>query len=114
GHHFTMMYATNAARTLDVLGELVGRPLGADDVDALNWALAEMGRSCSATQYLETRDWLALYTRRLAGWWAGGFDLLLTPTPSTPPPPLGFFDPAAPHPLTPRAPAPAVAPFPAR
>ena len=100
GHHFTMMYATNAARTLDVLGDLVGRPLGPDDVDALNWALAEMGRSCSATQYIATRDWLALYTRRLAGWWAAGFDLLLTPTLSTPPPPLGFFDPAATDPLT--------------
>ena len=29
-----------------------------------------------------------------------GFDLFLTPTLSTPPPPLGFFDPAATDPLT--------------
>jgi amidase len=31
------------------------------------------------------------HTRRIARWWAEGFDLLLTPTVAEPPPPLGTF-----------------------
>ena len=56
-----------------------------------DWTLAELGRSCSAPQYLATRDFLDAYTRRMATWWAGGFDLLLTPTLTQPPPALGYF-----------------------
>ena len=94
GQHFSMMYATHTARMQDILGELAGRTLRAEDMDGLNWALAEMGRACSATQYLATVDWLQAWTRRMASWWAGGFDLLLSPTLPSPPPPLGNFDPA--------------------
>jgi amidase len=35
----------------------------------------------------------------MAGWWADGFDLLLTPTLVEPPPPLGDFDPTPEDPL---------------
>src|SRR5439155_811310 len=91
--HFTTMYATGMAHLLDVLGHVVDRVLGPADVDALNWGLAEMGRGCSAAQYLATREWIARYTRRMASWWAGGFDLLLTPTLTAPPLPLGHFVP---------------------
>ena len=50
-----------------------------------------MGRACSATHYLRTVDWLFGYTRRVAAWWAGGYDLLLTPTLPEPPWTLGGF-----------------------
>ena len=36
----------------------------------------------------------------MTGWWAGGFDLLLTPTLPEPPPPLGSFVPSAADPIT--------------
>jgi len=58
-----------------------------------------MGR-CPAEEYLATREWIARYTRRVASWWAGGFDLLLTPTLTAPPPPLGSFVPDARDPVT--------------
>ena len=35
--------------------------------------------------------WLGDATRRVAEWWADGFDLLLTPTLAEPPVPLGTF-----------------------
>src|SRR5438093_1351352 len=98
--HFTTMYATGMAHLLDVLGHVVDRVLGPADVDALNWGLAEMGRGCSAAQYLATREWIARYTRRVASWWAGGFDLLLTPTLTAPPLPLGHFVPDPGDPIT--------------
>ena len=96
--HFSTMYATNTAWMLDQLALVAGRPLTAEDVDPLNWALAELGRLCSAPQLIDTFNWIHGYTRRVASWWESGFDLLLTPTLPAPPPPLGHFrpDPANP------------------
>jgi amidase len=88
-HHFTMMYAAHGARTQEAIGEITGAPLTEADVDPVNWTLATLGRQCSATQYLATVDWLNAFTRRVAAWFADGFDLLLTPTLSEPPPRLG-------------------------
>jgi amidase len=99
GQHFSVMYATSLCRMVDLLGMLLGRPIGPEDVDPLNWALAELGRACSASQYLATLDFLHGYTRRMASWWVGGFDLLLTPTLPEPPPPLGTFAPARENPV---------------
>jgi len=99
GQHFTVVYAANAARLLDGLGEFVGRTLGAEDVDPLNWTMAEIGRTLSAPQYLATVDWIQAFTRRLSTWWASGFDLLLTPTLPEPPPPLGTFKPDKDNPV---------------
>src|SRR5581483_6548207 len=56
--HFGTMYAVNGARGLEVIGELTGRTIGPADVDSLNWTMAEVGRGCSAMQYLATVDWL--------------------------------------------------------
>lgn len=92
GQHFSTIYATNAARLVEVLSLFCGRELGAADFDNFNWTLAGLGRVCSATQLIATIEWLHGFTRRVASWWEGGFDLLLTPTLTLPPPPLGYFD----------------------
>ena len=63
------MYATNTAWLLDQLTTYTGRPVTVDDVDPLNWALAELGRACPAPQLLDTIHWLHGYTRRIAAWW---------------------------------------------
>ena len=89
--HFSIMFATSTSRILDAVGDVIGTPLGEADVEPFNWALAEMGRACSALQYLRTVDWLFGYTRRVAQWWADGFDLLLTPTLPEPAWTLGGF-----------------------
>ncbi len=95
GPEFTIFYAVNAARMLDLIGDLAGRRVEAADVEPLDWALAEMGRVLSAGQYLEARVWADGWRRRVADWWAAGHDLLLTPTLPEPPLPLGSFDPGA-------------------
>jgi amidase len=89
--HFGIMFATSTTRILDAVGQLLGRPLVQDDVEPFNWALAEMGGAVSARDYLRTVDWLFAYTRRVASWWASGWDLLLTPTLPEPPWTLGGF-----------------------
>jgi amidase len=76
----------------------LGRPIGPDDMDADNWTLTEMGRAVTGVQYLDALDGLNRFRRRTAAWWAGGFDLLLTPTIPEPSPRLGELvpDPARP------------------
>jgi amidase len=53
--------------------------------------LAEIGRTITGTQYHAALEGVRALSRRVAAWWAGGWDLLLTPTIPEPPPPLGSF-----------------------
>jgi amidase len=92
--------ATWVGLTLDYWSRRTGQPIRPDSVEPNTWALAEMGRAVSATQYLATVDWLHGYTRRMAGWWADGFDLLVTPTLGAPPPRLGELTPTRDEPLS--------------
>jgi amidase len=94
-HHFTVMYSTHIARTLDMIGGLTGMPFTETEVDAVNWTLKMLGDATTAPQYHATVDWLYEFTRAIAEWHAGGFDLLLTPTISEPPPRLGELVPTA-------------------
>ncbi len=71
--------------------EKTGREIGPGDVEALTWALAEMGRGHTAGEYLAAVEYHQLVSRKAADWWAGGYDLLLTPTMAVPPLPLGSF-----------------------
>ncbi|MBI5503640.1 MAG: amidase [Deltaproteobacteria bacterium] len=93
-----VVIASAQAREVQVFGELLGRELGADDMDCDNWAVTEMGRQVSATRYLAALDAYQGYQRRMAAWWASGFDLLVTPTIAAPPPRIGemIADPARP------------------
>jgi amidase len=87
--HYALVVACNVARALDAWGDKVGRGVEQADVEPLTWALAERGRAVSAPEYLATMEFVHGFGRRLAAWWEGGFDLLLTPTQAAPPPPIG-------------------------
>jgi amidase len=68
------------ARELDRWQEITGHKIGPDDIEPANWAVAEIGRGLSAKEYLATKEAMAAFSRNMAVWWAGSFDLLLTPT----------------------------------
>ena len=72
-------------------------------MEPYTWTLAEIGRHITATQYLESVEAVQAAARRVAAWWCEGWDLLLTPTLSEPPPRLGSFKPTADDPLAPAA-----------
>jgi amidase len=82
---------TWTARDLAFWSERTGKTIGPDDVETLSWGLAELGRKVSAVDYIHAVEVLQRATRRLAAWWASGWDLLLTPTLPEPPTPLGDF-----------------------
>ena len=65
----------------------------------MTWAIAERGRAVGGVEYMRATEQLAAFTRRVAEWWTGGFDLLLTPTLVEPPPLLGEFAGTAEEPL---------------
>ncbi len=87
--HFASVVTAHASVALDDIGRLLERTLTQNDVEPWTWANAERGWKCSASQYLTALNWLQTWSRRIAQWWADGFDLLLTPTMGTPPPLLG-------------------------
>ena len=97
--HFITFWAAGAAWSLDYWSRRTGDTVTADDVEPLTWALAEVGRSGSAADWLSAREWLQVNAREVASWWTEGHDLLLTPTIAEPPPPLGTFDSPPDNPL---------------
>jgi amidase len=75
------------------LAQLLHRPVGPDDVEPFLWAIADpQGPVLSAEDFLEASEWQQGWASRVASWWAGGFDLLLTPTVCEPPPRLAELD----------------------
>jgi amidase len=96
---FLVRWAAGQAQALDQLGMVGGAPIGPADVEPLTWALAEIGRTRSAGEYLAAVGRHQVMTRMIAAVHDSGFDLLLTPTMGEPPPPLGTFDDSGPDPM---------------
>ena len=86
---FSTLLMSWVAATLDEISENTGKTVGPDGVEELTWTYATMGRAITAPQYIQAIDWLHAFSRRMASWWASGFDVLLTPTLAAPPPRLG-------------------------
>ena len=102
--HFVSLWSAGVALGLDSWSARTGDRIGADDVEPLTWALAELARALPTPALLRSLDWLLKTTRLVAEWWepadgSRGFDLLLTPTLAEPPVPLGTFDSPPDNPL---------------
>ncbi len=97
--NFLDVVSAHSAMTMDQLGALFGRKLTSEDIEPWTWSFVSRGIAISASRYLTALHWLQLWSRRVAGWWSQGFDLLLTPTIAEPPVPLETLvaDPAKPE-----------------
>jgi len=89
---FMTRWAAGQAALLDQLSLLLGRQITADDVEPLTWALAEVGWERSSARYLLDHGLHQMVSRGIAAWYEAGHDLLLTPTMTEPPVPLGTYD----------------------
>ncbi len=96
---FLTRWAASQEASLATFGMLLGRELTADDVEPLTWALAEEGRARTSGRYLLDHGLHQVVARGIAGWFEGGFDILLTPTMAEPPVPLGTYDQSGPDPM---------------
>ncbi|MCP4756872.1 MAG: amidase [Proteobacteria bacterium] len=97
--HIIHIIASYQAHSVDLFGKKIGREIGPEDMDCDNWAVTELGRTVTASQYLDAVDAIHRFDRQMAGWWEGGYDLLVTPTIPEPPPPLGELVPDKNEPL---------------
>jgi amidase len=88
---FTTLWTVTLAYNIRYWERKVGREAGPDDMEALTWSLAEMGRNTPAPDYVDAQHAMGQLTRDLEAWFAADYDLLLTPTLGEPPCPLGEF-----------------------
>lgn len=94
---FIATIAGDTALTLQLLTEVVGRPISDEELEPRNAFYREVGNALLAKDYLGARMWLGAWVRRMSLWWASaehggaGFDLLVTPTVAAPPPELGWM-----------------------
>jgi amidase len=97
--HVLHVISSSQARDVERFEQLLGRTLGPEDLDADNWRVTELGRTVTATQFIAATDAYNVFRREMMAWWAGGFDLLVTPTITRPPPRVGEIVPSADRPL---------------
>lgn len=96
---FITRWAAGVADTANTIEMILGRALVPDDVEPLTWALAERGRRESGADYLSAVNRHQLLSRMVAGIYLGGVDLVMTPTLTDVPVPLGTFDDSGPDPM---------------
>ena len=96
---FLTRWAAGQAMILDTLSLALQRPIGEDDVEPLTWALAQIGRERSAGRYLADVAVHQAISRLVHGWFASGFDLILSPTMAQPPQPIGTWDDSGERPM---------------
>lgn len=100
--HFMRVVAAWTAHDLDAAVTGSGQPLVDGDLEPHTAVVYAMGKAVSAIDYLRAQVWLQAWARRIAAWWDDdGYDLLLTPVATQPPPRIGAYaatpeDPIAP------------------
>lgn len=95
---FMVLFSAGCAWTMDGLGFAMRQAPSQDKFEPLTWALYEMGRQQSASSYLLSLTFLQRVARDIARFFLK-YDVLLTPTLSEPPVPLGTFDSPPENPL---------------
>jgi amidase len=99
GDTFLTRWAAGQTMILDTLGLALGREIREDEVEPLTWTLAQIGRERSAGRYLQDVAVHQAMSRLIAGWYEGGYDLLMTPTMAERPAPLGSWDDSGDNPM---------------
>ncbi len=96
-YDYVRVMRASAAATLQSLESVLGRPWGEDDMEPVAWINCQRGLKITGPEILASRERLHRFTRRLVHWWnpqpgqGDGFDLLLTPTLASVPPPVGYL-----------------------
>lgn len=93
------VFSVAITREIDRWSARIGRTIGKEDIEPINWFSTEMGRRVSAAEYVAATETLERYSRKLCEWWTSGFDVLLTPTLGEPPPLLGTLSTTAAEPI---------------
>jgi amidase len=88
---YTDMTCVETAAMFDVMGSVVGRPVTPADVEPVTWAIIERGRAAKATEHAGRIEAVRQAGRAIA-MELDPFDVLVTPTLTQPPRPVGYYD----------------------
>lgn len=91
GRSFMTVWSAGCAWTIDAAALALNRKVIPDDFEPATWAVYEIGRKLSASDYLNAVTILQAISRNFARFFVD-YDILLTPTLAEPPLPLGSFD----------------------
>lgn len=87
----TGMTVVEPAGFRDWMETVTGRPVTLADVEPVTWAIIQRGRATMATAHAGRVEPLRQTGRAIVAELAS-FDIYLTPTPTQPPRPLGYYD----------------------
>jgi amidase len=90
GRFFVTIIAAETALFFREVEEMLGRAIADVDVEPRNARYRAAGNAIDAPTYIAARSGIGVWARGMAQWW-DSYDILLTPTLSAPPPPLGWF-----------------------
>lgn len=89
--YFLPMWAAYLAWDIDAEAERRGRPPKDDELQGLTWGFYEIGKTITASQFLDLRTKAQAMSRRVAQFMQS-YDVLLTPTLALPPIKNGIID----------------------
>ncbi|MBP1716754.1 MAG: Amidase [Deltaproteobacteria bacterium] len=95
---FNVLWSAGCAFVIDGLSFVTGQTPNPDEFEPLTWALYSLGKKQEASAYLLALTLLQRFSREV-GRFFRRYDILLTPTLSEPPLPLGSFDSPPDNPL---------------
>lgn len=101
GRAFSMLWSTNMGTAIRRFSDALGREMTPDDIEAMNWAQAEFAKGVNGVDFSLAQANSILFRRAIQSWWTQGWDLLLTPTLSAPPLPIGSMPNNPARPMTP-------------
>ena len=91
----SVVSSSGVAAAIDDRLAVLGRDLADDDLDLWLRGIVEQGRSYSATDYVRAVSTMHAIGRAIAAWMSA-FDVVMSPTLSILPPPIGVLDPQRP------------------
>jgi len=101
GRAFSMLWSTNMGTAIRRFSQALGREMTPNDIEAMNWAQAEFAKVVNGVDFSLAQASSIQFRRAIQSWWAQGWDLLLTPTLSAPPLPVGSMPNNPERPMTP-------------
>jgi len=107
---FSAVYLAGAAWMIAALARVTGKTPEQEQFEPLTWTMREIGSKLSASDYLLAVTALQLMSRSIAEAFSP-YDIVLTPTITEPPYPLGSFDAPPDNPLLGLIRASAIVPF---
>jgi len=86
---FSRIWPVRLLAALESYERKLGKKATDNELDPPTLFWIERARITSATEYVAVLDDMDAFSRTLAGWWASGFDVLVSPTTGTVTPKLG-------------------------